>query len=53
MNSKIKNITEIDDQINNINSKIRIINKELKQIRKINEIIILNIQEIIDRMHFS
>lgn len=53
MSLKVKNATEIDKQINDINSKIRIINKELNHIKKINEIIVLNIQEIIDRVHFT
>lgn len=53
MDLKVKNTAEIDEQINNINSKIRIINKELNHVRKINEIILLNILEIIDRIHLT
>lgn len=53
MNKKVKNMNEINRQIENIDTKMKIINKELNQIKKMNEILILNIQEIIERTHLT
>ena len=53
MSKKVKNMNEINKQIENIDTKMKIINKELNQIKKMNEILILNIQEIIVRTHLT
>ena len=53
MSKKVKNMNEINKQIENIDTKMKIINKELNQIKKMNEILILNIQEIIERTHLT
>ena len=53
MELNFEKATKFNKQIKDINTKIEIINNELNQIKKINEIIILNIQEIIDRLHLT
>ena len=48
MEKKIKMITELDEKIKDIDNKMKIINKELSNIRLVNQILISQIQEILD-----
>lgn len=49
MKEKTNNLEKISSQIEYLDAKMKIVNKELDNIKKINQVIILNIQEIIEK----
>jgi hypothetical protein len=53
MKEKIKNMNEVYKQIENIDTRMKSINKQLDHIKKINQILILNIQEIIEKQKLT
>ena len=53
MKEKIKSMEEIFTQIEYIDKKMKAVNKELDHIKKINQLLILNIQEIIEKANIT
>ncbi len=50
---KIKNMNEVYKEIENVEVRMKIINKELDNIKKINHMLILGLQEIMDEANLT